>query len=155
MLTPILTKKEVQQAKKWFSLLDKMDNPLDTPHLEMAEMQAKDKSLESCIKNGVLDKKGKVWVIKDQCLFHIQKNRKSNKRNLQLVVPTCIREEVMKNHYDDLLGGHCGYFKTLCKITQWYWWPKMKKDVKEWVQTCSVCQTHSRNYGPKVENSHL
>ena len=26
----------------------------------------------------------------------------------------------------------------------------MRNDIKEWVQTCSVCQTHSRDYGPKI-----
>ena len=26
----------------------------------------------------------------------------------------------------------------------------MKKDIKEWVETCTVCQTHTRNYGPKI-----
>ena len=33
----------------------------------------------------------------------------------------------MKAHHDDLLGGHCGYLKTLNKILQWYWWPKIRK----------------------------
>jgi len=145
-----LKKKEKLQAKKWFELLDKMDSPIDTPFIEMAEMQAKDKSLEGCINKGVNDKEGKVWMIKDECLFHIRTNRKFKKKSLQLVVPSCLREKIMKAHHDDMLGGHCGYLKTLNKVSQWYWWPKMKRDVKEWVQTCMVCQTHSRNYGPKI-----
>ena len=30
----------------------------------------------------------------------------------------------------------------------------MAEDIKEWVQHCSVCQTHTRNYGPKVGRLH-
>ena len=30
----------------------------------------------------------------------------------------------------------------------------MAKDIKEWVQHCSVCQTHTRNYEPKVGRLH-
>jgi len=26
----------------------------------------------------------------------------------------------------------------------------MKRDIKEWVQTCTVCPTHLRNFRPKV-----
>jgi hypothetical protein len=94
-------------------MLDKMDDPISTPFLEMAEMQAKDKTLEGCINNGITDKEGKLWVIKDQCLFHIRTNRKSKKKTMQLVILTCLREEIMKTHHDNILGGHCGYLKMV------------------------------------------
>ena len=46
------------------------------------------------------------------------------------------------------LAGHCGYFKTAQKIQQWYWWPKMQNDIKEWVKECPTCQKFSRQYTP-------
>ena len=67
-----------------------------------------------------------------------------------MVLPKELREEVMRNHHDDLLAGHVGYYKTLQRINQWYWWPGMGKEVKEWLDTCTVCQQHKRNYDKKI-----
>ena len=86
----------------------------------MAEMQTIDKTLKKYISNSVKDKKGKFWIIKDQCLFYVKTNKKSKKKSLQLMVPKYLKEQVMKAHHDNLLSNHCGYVKTMSKITQWY-----------------------------------
>ena len=149
-ITKILSSKEKKRAKRWFDLLDKMEDPIKTPFIELAEMQAKDDTIKWCIRNAIENNVKGLWVIKDECLFRIGEKRRRRGKNLQLVVPIQLREEIMKTHHDDLLGGHCGFLKTLNKILQWYWWPKMRGDIKDWVQTCNICQTHSRNYGPKI-----
>jgi len=76
-----------------------------------------------------------------------QKRRKT--KSIQLVLPLKLREDVMRAYHDELLAGHCGYFKTAQKIAQWYWWPKMHKDIKMWVRTCTVCQTHGKLHTQK------
>ncbi len=145
----VVSASEKEQARLWFEKLDKMDDPFDIPSAEMALMQARDVTLQKCIEKALKDATGTKWIIKDECVFHTRKQRQKKEKSLQLVLPKCLREDIMKSHHDDLLGGHCGYLKTINKIAQWYWWPKMKSDIKEWVQTCKICQTHSRDYGPK------
>jgi hypothetical protein len=58
------------------------------------------------------------------------------------VLPTQLREEIMMAYHDNLLGSHCGYFKTAQKVAQWYWWPEMNKKIREWVRMHSMPKTH-------------
>jgi len=38
------------------------------------------------------------------------------------------------------MSGHLGFHKTFNKIRSRYWWPKMNKDILEYILTCSECQ---------------
>nr|KYP61357.1 Retrovirus-related Pol polyprotein from transposon 412 family [Cajanus cajan] len=38
------------------------------------------------------------------------------------------------------IGGHPGVTRTLAKVISQFYWPNMRFDIKEFVQTCSVCQ---------------
>ena len=50
------------------------------------------------------------------------------------------REEILKLHHDDPLAGHFGRVRTLELIRRKYEWPKMAKDVRNYVSTCTTCQ---------------
>ena len=51
-----------------------------------------------------------------------------------------VRAELLQANHDDLLGGHFGVSKTLEILQRKYFWEGMRKDVKEHVTTCDVCQ---------------
>ena len=51
-----------------------------------------------------------------------------------------LRKEVIRRYHDDLLAGHYGPEKTLTDVKQKYWWPRIGKDVTEYVKRCDVCQ---------------
>lgn len=50
------------------------------------------------------------------------------------------RLEAMKRHHDNPLAGHFGHVRTLELIKRKYYWPKMAKDVRDYVMTCTACQ---------------
>ena len=131
-------------------ITNKQEEPFHIPSEQLAQMQLEDETLAAVIQTAANDKKAEKWVMYEGCLHHIRKQKKSKKKYIQLVLPKALREEVMLAYHDEVLGGHCGNFKTSQKIQQWYWWPEMNKDVQEWVRTCVVCQKHTRNYGPKI-----
>jgi transposase InsO family protein len=54
-------------------------------------------------------------------------------------VPALI-EELLRIHHDDPLAGHFGVAKTTELLRRKYEWPGMRKDVKEYVKTCQICQ---------------
>ena len=58
----------------------------------------------------------------------------------KVVVAEENRARVMKEHHDAPSAGHPGYDKTVELITQHHWWPNMRKDIKEYVETCETCQ---------------
>ena len=75
------------------------------------------------------------------------------RRGMALYVPEehSIRQELLKRHHDEPLAGHFGVEKTIELITRKFYWPRLAKDVKEYVATCDVCQrvkvTRHRPYG--------
>lgn len=40
------------------------------------------------------------------------------------------------------MGGHSGIKATLARLSATFYWPRMHKDVKQFVNQCSICQLH-------------
>ncbi len=51
-----------------------------------------------------------------------------------------IRETIMHDNHESLLGGHRRDNKTLTLIRRHFFWPTMKRDIKNYVQSCKKCQ---------------
>jgi transposase InsO family protein len=44
------------------------------------------------------------------------------------------------NHDDPWQGGHFGHEKTQAMIMRYYYWPRIRADINEYIDTCDVCQ---------------
>ena len=64
----------------------------------------------------------------------------NSKREKLLVVPSEYRQKIMGKCHTDTLSGHLGIAGTKQKISQNYYWPKMGKEIKEFCQSCNICQ---------------
>lgn len=64
---------------------------------------------------------------------------KSNVPEWKLVVPTENRPEVLQLCHDDPTSAHFGISKTIARITELYYWPKLGRDVKKYVSNCLIC----------------
>jgi transposase InsO family protein len=51
-----------------------------------------------------------------------------------------LRLTLLHDHHDAITAGHLGATKTINAISQLYYWPKMGKDIKDYVRSCSSCQ---------------
>lgn len=62
--------------------------------------------------------------------------------NLRLYVPKGWRGggRVLESEHDSQVGGHFGQDKTVEFILRNFWWPSMKKDIVDYVQSCPECQ---------------
>lgn len=58
----------------------------------------------------------------------------------RICVPLEQRENIIKENHDELSSCHFGRFKTLAKIKSRYHWPKMTKEIEEYVRNCEVCK---------------
>ncbi|CAM2117709.1 unnamed protein product [Caretta caretta] len=47
--------------------------------------------------------------------------------------------QLFERCHDSLLGGHLGIFKTRNMLTSKYYWPRMTKDIANWVARCLTC----------------
>ena len=48
--------------------------------------------------------------------------------------------KTIKQHHDEPTAGHPGRLRTEEIITRNYWWPTIKKDIKEYIEGCESCQ---------------
>lgn len=53
------------------------------------------------------------------------------------VVPKGVRFQILKQCHDDI--GHFAFEKTLAKVEATYWFPKMRKFTKKYVESCLEC----------------
>ena len=54
-------------------------------------------------------------------------------------VPEIIQTELISRHYNDLLAGHFGIKKIRELVAQKYYWPALRRDVKDYVKGCNIC----------------
>ena len=82
---------------------------------------------------GTRKKDAGAWTMDSQNLLNY---------NGKLYVPNeaSVRQELLKRHHDDPLAGHFGVAKTTELMSRKYFWESMKADIKEYVDTCDVCQ---------------
>lgn len=49
-------------------------------------------------------------------------------------------EQILKLYHDSPLGGHEGVERTFKRISEKYKWPKMRQDIKKYIEKCDLCQ---------------
>ena len=64
----------------------------------------------------------------------------------RLCLTSSYRAAALHDAHDSLVGGHRGINSTLEKLERQFHWPRMRRDVYEYVQRCQTCQ--------KVKSSH-
>ena len=58
----------------------------------------------------------------------------------RLVVPTSLRQRILRECHDIPSVGHVGIRRTLELLERSYHWRSMRKDATQYVQTCPTCQ---------------
>jgi len=116
---------------------------------EVAKEQRDDKSLIGCWKLAERGRGG--FVVKDNLLYHRAKIL--GQPFLQLVVPCCRREHVLKMGHDTF-GGHMSVKRTKARIYYTFYWPSLAEDYRRYIQTCRTCQMKARvTYRDRVPNT--
>ena len=78
----------------------------------------------------------KRYMLEDDLLYY-------TRRGVQrLCIPRVdeVLSTLLYDCHDSLLGGHLGVDKTLAYAQRFYYWPKMEKDIREYVESCQLCQ---------------
>lgn len=85
------------------------------------------------------------YVLVDGVLYHLwqQSNALTHPRVemvQQLVIPKCLRKEILFACHEDLFSGHSGIKKTYERLRNRFYWDNMYKDAVEHVQSCLDCE---------------
>lgn len=147
--SPNQQKRGKKKFKAFLSVLEKRKQPLTLPPEEIARMQIEDTTLDNMRAVAEKDTNNQNWIVINECLHRIRKRTRASNQVVQLVLPKPLREQVMQAHHDDLMAGHMGFYKTTQRISQWYYWPSMTTDIKQWIDSCQVCQQHKKSQEKK------
>ena len=67
----------------------------------------------------------------------------------RIFVPQQARLQVLKTFHDHQLAGHFGVRKTTELVQRSLWWPTLRADCKDYVNSCTICQ---RNKGSNMKS---
>ncbi|OMJ28969.1 Transposon Tf2-6 polyprotein [Smittium culicis] len=77
----------------------------------------------------------KSYCITDKILHNISDSEKP-----RVYIPKALVKAIIYHHHDTPLMSHLGHRRTLDKIKQNFFWPKMSRDVFGYIQACRLCQ---------------
>ena len=60
---------------------------------------------------------------------------------LQLVLPSKLQVDTLRDLHEGAIGGHLGEEKMLNKLKERFYWPGCTEAVKDWCRTCIPCTT--------------
>lgn len=81
------------------------------------------------------------WKVRDGLLFKkVKLKQYPNCESIfKLFIPTDLRNKVIKECHDETTAGHFGIRKTLLRVKQYYYWPHMIRDIKQYIKSCETC----------------
>lgn len=100
-------------------------------------MQAEDETCKAIRAKLLSGQDTQNFVVVDKTLC-----RDVNPELCTIVVPAKMQQQVLELAHD--ANGHMDVSRTLTKVKDRYWWPKMTATTKEYVEGCQVCQAHNR-----------
>jgi len=56
-----------------------------------------------------------------------------------------LRIEIIRLHYDTLVGGYGEQWKIVKLVTRNFWWSEIMKEVKRYMEECSFCQRNKNH----------
>lgn len=88
-----------------------------------------------------LESKEKGWVQRDDGVVEW-------KGRIYIPRHSVLREDLLMMYHDAPMAGHPGQYKMHELITRDYWWPGVLRDVKRYVNGCSLCQANKPLHRP-------
>lgn len=79
-------------------------------------------------------------VEKNVLYYNVKRGYQTSHYGWKKCVPAESVGEVLRKCHDDPTAAHPGYFRTLCRVKDRYYWPKMDKTVKTYINLCVVCK---------------
>lgn len=100
-------------------------------------------------KSTKLEKKSRNYLIDDNGILQYKVRTPQGLKKL-LVIPKQLTRKIMEKLHDSAVGGgHFGLYKTIGKISERYYWERMRRDVEKYIKSCEECQKNKKQRGKK------
>ena len=91
-----------------------------------------------------------AWRIKDNVVYRDKNPDVTDSSKWQLLVPVCLREEVMRCAHSGITGGHMGVRKTTLQLLRRCYWKGCRRDIERYRRQCEQCAKYWRGKLPKT-----
>ncbi|CAB4016328.1 Retrovirus-related Pol poly from transposon [Paramuricea clavata] len=75
----------------------------------------------------------------DGIMYRVWEHPSASDETLQIVVPKTLRKQIFDFLHDSKTGGHFGINKTIGKIKEKFYCPKLRDNVKKLCAQCDLC----------------
>ena len=69
---------------------------------------------------------------------------------VRVVIPRDRHRGILETAHRGLAGGHFSVKRTLGSLTNYFWWPQMRKAVVEYCKSCAECQRGGKAHSRRV-----
>ena len=124
------------------------DTMFQIENLDMKSEQMKDswiRDLRKRITNQQL-KKNEIYVIENDIVYRKIFDTSGVERKL-LCLPFSLRHDVLHSLHKDPIAGHSGYIKTVYKVREKVFFPRLEAFVRRYVRSCEDCQSRKGQPG--------
>lgn len=105
------------------------DRPMNPSLADIARAQKNAVELQSFIERAIADDPDFTLDAYDRLLFRSR-----------LVIPDALVPNILFMAHSSPSGGHFGFFKTWHRLHKRFWWPRMAKSLREYLNSCVLCQ---------------
>ena len=118
----------------------------------LIQLQSEDKVLSILlkkVKDGLANDK---WVIRKKVLMRVSKDI-AGQDTYAIALPECLIQTILEFSHGTGIGtGHPGSNKMIKYIKNYYYWPGINRDVKEYCKKCTVCQYMQQVSLPRINS---
>jgi hypothetical protein len=88
------------------------------------------------------------YFLKNGILMHHEAKIKKSYNANQLVAPKSLRNKLLALSHDIPASGHLGVAKSKARLIPHFFWPRMTKEITEYVRSCDICQRVGKGNKP-------
>ncbi|GFN91633.1 reverse transcriptase [Plakobranchus ocellatus] len=119
-------------------------NVLD-PFSDLPVRQREDASIKLWFQRvGLPPVAGVSFRIEDRILKRLHAKSEFSSVQTTIAVPESLRQVVLSYAHESDLSGHSGFRKTLSAICDYFTWPGVCSDVKNYITSCHLCEPKPR-----------
>jgi hypothetical protein len=115
--------------------------PVRHQHRRQAPGPAREKAVketEAMIANGLVEPSNSEYAA--NVIMLAKKDGEPNSQKALIYVPESLRQSIMNVFHGLPLTGHLGFQKTWSLLRARFFWPRVKRDLTKWIQSCLCCQ---------------
>ncbi|KAK4511024.1 uncharacterized protein ATC70_012229 [Mucor velutinosus] len=88
-----------------------------------------------------MEKEEDQFVVRQRTVYRLIKTEEGSVKQVKFI-PFSDRADLVFKYHEAF--GHAGIKTMLKMLTERYWWPGLRKDILDWLKTCTACQLNSR-----------